>query len=314
MNDIHGIAPNAPKTLNELRMLLSGFGPFTSRYVLTLPGYKNWHQYLLNHFAHLGEIDQKRLKSILSNARDRQAFIDRTVDFWPITHSWPINALRIWQPHYKPIHVSDEDYLSISKNHPEYIKHIHSPEDIHITSPSDEEIETEPENYWDASKWLCQISAEIHFIDPYLNPQKNKDVSDIFEYYIKQILKLKKPTYIHFWSRIDTGTTNNEIINIENQISKIISNSDTQRNIFFIFHFVDDVKSKDKLHARYLLTEKGGIKFDQGFQRLRPKGRKNIISPIGESLHQILFEKFSKSTNDFPTAKTIQIKNNSQIK
>lgn len=308
MNDIHGIAPNAVNTPNELRALLSGFGPFTSRYVLTLPGYKNWHQYLLNHFAHLGEIDQKRLKSILSNAKDRQAFIDRTLDFWPITRSWPINALQNWQSHYKTIYVSDEDYLSISMETPEKLMFLVSPDDDHTISPSDQEISTEPEDYWKVSKWLCQISAEIHIIDPYINPCKSKDISDVFDKYINQLLILQKPTYINFWSRFERDMTGNDVTKIEEYINNSINACNPKRSIYLKFHLANDATSKDKLHARYLITEKGGIKFDQGFQRIRPSGRKNIAPPIGESLHQILFDKFSKSTNDFSITKTIKIR------
>ncbi|MEY4978460.1 MAG: hypothetical protein RLZZ352_730 [Pseudomonadota bacterium] len=306
MNDIHGVAPNAVNTPNELRMLLAGFGPFTSRYILTVPGYKNWHDHLLKNFSHLGDMDQKRLRSILSDAKNKQAFIDKTVDFWPVTQSWPMNALRIWQPNYKPIHVSEEDYLSISTEHPEHTEKIISPTDTYTASPSDEEIDTEPADYWNVSKWLCQISAEIHFIDPYLNPYKSRDISDVLEYYIEQLLKLRKPTYIIFWSRAEKTMTANQTNTNESLIKNLVKNKNIDREISFKFRMVSDATSIDKLHARYLLTEKGGIKFDQGFQRIRPKGRKNIASPIGEPLHRKLFEKFSKSKNDFSIEREIK--------
>lgn len=308
MNEIHGVAPNATNTLNELRTLLSGFGPFTSRYILTLPGYKNWHQYLLAHYAHLGEMDQKRLRSILSNAKDRQAFIDRNVDRWPATHTWPINALRIWESHYKSIHVSEEDYLSILTEYPDKAKSLATLDNSEPISPADEEINTEPQDYWNTSKWLCQISAEIHIIDPYINPSNSRDTADVFEFYVEQLSKLQKPTYIHFWTRAWKEITHRDTLEIETTIKKIIDRCKPQKNISFKYYLVDDAISPDKLHARYLITEKGGIKFDQGFQRIRPKGRKNIASPIGENLHKTLFEKFSKMKNEFQISKTIDVR------
>lgn len=310
MNDIHGIAPNALQTLNELKYLISSFGPFSSRYILTVPSYKTWHKLLLENFSHLGEIDQKRLTSILIQTNNKHAFIDQILDYWPSTKTWSINALEHWQhrPRYKPIYVSNEDFEKIAIEFPEYIKNLHQPDDILALSAADEEIETEPENYWNSIKWLSQISAEVHFIDPYFNPFSGSDVLDIFTYLIEKISTLKKITYLHFWIRIDERNFESHRFEIEIKpiIKKHIDKS--KKNLIIQLHVIQDNTSINKLHARYFLTEKGGIKFDQGFQRVRPVGRKNVISPVGEDLHQKLFDAFSKNRNDFKITKTIEIR------
>lgn len=55
------------------------------------------------------------------------------------------------------------------------------------------------------------------------------------------------------------------------------------------------------------MTEKGGIKFDQGFQRIRPKGGKNVISPVGADLHRNLQDKYFGKNYEFDVVDTVKV-------
>lgn len=313
MNDIYGMAPNAHATVAELRVLLATFGPHNSRYVWTLPSHKVWRDSVLAHFSHLGEIDQARLKSILSKAIENSAFMDRPINCWPSAVCWLKNALEYWRmekPPCKPIYVSDADYDELVFSQPEDAKFLISPYELSTVSPADEEIGTRPEDYWKISKWLCAISGEVHLIDPYFDPTTGSNVRDVFMHFLEQIALLRKPTYVHCWVRfdrrkdvLDRRSASSELRNLMRQATQGV-----QRGLQLSFHWVEDHASADKLHARYMLTEKGGIKFDQGFQRVRPVGKKNMVSPIGHDLHLQLFRKFSRRENDFKVLETVEVR------
>ncbi|MCW2311308.1 hypothetical protein M2244_001036 [Rhodoferax antarcticus] len=51
------------------------------------------------------------------------------------------------------------------------------------------------------------------------------------------------------------------------------------------------------MHGRYLLSIKGGIRLDQGFQQL-PTGRKVEVGPIGKIVHDGLLEIFFDYKHD----------------
>ena len=320
MNDIYGIAPNAHATVAELRVLLASFGPHTSRYVWPLPGHKIWRDSVLENFGNLGEMDQARLKSILSKAIESGAFMDRSIDCWPSAVSWLKNALPYWRnakPPYKPIYVSEAEYDDCLVSQPEDANFLMSPYELSTVSPSDEEIRTEPEDYWRVSKWLCTISGELHFVDPFFDPTSRSDIRDVFVHFLEQIALLRKPIYVHFWVRFDARkNSSGEFRNVleRRRISADLrdmmrrSIHGVQRGLCLSFHLVEDGYSVDKLHARYILTEKGGIKFDQGFQRIRPISKKNVVSPVGRDLHQQLFHKFSKKENRFKVLETVEVR------
>jgi hypothetical protein len=320
MNDIYGMAPNAHATVAELRVLLATFGPHNSRYVWTLPSHKVWRDSVLAHFSHLGEIDQARLKSILSKAIENSAFMDRSINCWPSAVCWLKNALEYWrmeQPPCKPIYVSDVDYDDLVFSQPGDAKFLISPYELSTVSPADEEIGTRPEDYWKVSKWLCTISGEVHFIDPYFDPTTGTKVRDVFVHFLEQIALLRKLEYVHFWVRFDVGkdsfgrrrdSLDRRRVSAELRDIMKQATHGVQRGLRLSFHWVEDGASADRLHARYLLTEKGGIKFDQGFQRIHPVGKKNMVSPVGHELHLQLFRKFSRKENSFKVLETVEVR------
>jgi len=55
------------------------------------------------------------------------------------------------------------------------------------------------------------------------------------------------------------------------------------------FHFVDNSDSTNRLHARYLLAQKGGLRYDKGFEA--PLNPPLVdISLLDHALHRELFD------------------------
>lgn len=311
MNELYGIEPSAYSTPKEWGAQLASFGPHTGRYVLVLPDYKAWSEAVTSR-ADLGDLDRERIRSVLRKALDHSSFRGLSMDRWQLTERWLDNAIVYWRlanSKHKSIFVHEDCYSDFTKARPDDCRLLASADDFLPFSPADEEIDTQPENYWKVSQWLCQISAEIHLIDPYFNPVAGADVRKVFVHYVEQIARLKKPIKVHFWARSRNRGVRLDLQKTSQELERLIKDAarEGRGGLRFHFHWVSDEASRDKLHARYLLTEKGGIQFDQGFQILRPSGKKNMVSPVGADLHRELFDRFTNGKNSFDIEKTIKI-------
>ena len=311
MNDLYGIEPGAYRTPKEWSMQLASFGPHTGRYILCLPGYSVWHDAVLSHLSDMGDLERERIKAVLLKAVKASGFIDRPSDHWRGSEGWLLNALAHWRSadaRHKAIFVHEIQYEEVAKKMPDDLRFLASADDYLQISPADREIETEPVNYWDAARLLCSISAHIHFIDPYLDPSRKEDVRIVFVNFVEKISALKKVTEVHFWVRDDSqGDFERRAAN--KKIEEIMRRAaeGKKKGLKLFFNWVSDRQSAGKMHARYLLTEKGGIKFDQGFQRIRPKGGKNVISPVGADLHRNLQDKYFGKNYEFDVVDTIKV-------
>ena len=309
MNDLFGLAPNAYSSAREIRLLMGSFGPQSSRFILTFPLFSEWRDRLLSEFENAGDIEKERIKSVLKSAKDNHALIDRGNLTFNNSLSWTENAIQVWKDggDFKKIYVSDDEHHAISQSANSCFLPVLLPaSEPEPFTASDEQIDTTPQSYWRSSKILCSISQEIHFIDPYLNPLK-RDFKGIFSLFLQELSKKRKVTTVHFWVRgkliLDSHGESAEP-EIRDLITSSISGASHKLSVNF--NLVSDDTATDKLHARYLLSECGGIKFDQGFQKL-PDGRTNIVSPSGVDLHKNLFQKFSHQKFDLKIASSILV-------
>ena len=69
---------------------------------------------------------------------------------------------------------------------------------------------------------------------------------------------------------------------------------------------MEDSRAKDRIHARYLLSSKGAIQFDQGFIEL---GLNNTVPVVPVSLprHRDLMKKYFSAENDLKVIWTFSL-------
>ena len=70
---------------------------------------------------------------------------------------------------------------------------------------------------------------------------------------------------------------------------------------------IDDESRQTKMHGRYLLSIKGGIRFDQGFQKL-PEGRHVDVGSIGKNTHDALLDIYCDSKHDMQVVERLAFK------
>ena len=95
------------------------------------------------------------------------------------------------------------------------------------------------------------------------------------------------------WEQLESG--------LRNELERFC-----QKTLVFNFFAVDDRYKKDNLHARYLLSVRGGIRFDKGFQT--QKRSRFDVTPIGSGILKVLDDKFISGRNDLYKKKVLTIK------
>ncbi|OAI24738.1 hypothetical protein [Methylomonas koyamae] len=299
MNENFASEPNCCENMHEFRHFLERFGPYAGRYLIAYP--KDWFKEVEAHIGSWGELDQVRAKTLLRRARENAAILTKPNLIWDGSKSWFDNAVeRAVERDFDGIIIARRSD-SLSRGN------AHTCDDLEWPPTAEERIIAIPEEYVRVSRFLLLISYELFFIDPYLNPCK-QSISSVIEKMLQVVAKGKCHRLV-FWSRtsniIDTrnGIT---LDDVENKLRKIISEIEFKHDFKLEFLLVDDDRSRERMHGRYLLSIKGGLRLDQGFQQLS-KGRKVEVGPVGRATHEELIRIFLDGAHDIQIDHRINI-------
>lgn len=309
MNELSGVSPQCFSTANELRLFLSTYGPHTGKYVLAYPSFTRWRNLILECYVNAGDIERERIKSALTTAVRSAAFIEKGNIPWVDSVEWLKNAVdtQTATKQFSQLFISDAEYDKLLREMREIEQYgICTIFESGLSGPVDELIETSPGAYLKNISILFSISHDIHLVDPYFNPLK-RDRREIYSEFVLKTCSSTRPIKFRFWVRgeqmLDNAGEFNEELLLEITRGKMRANHpDTSMD----FILLDDELSAEKLHARYFITEKGGVKFDQGFQKL-PAGRRNVVSPMGKALHESIYKNFTKDNFSMKVRKRLKI-------
>ena len=73
MNECYAAEPDAIERVSDLKALISQFGPFSGRYLISLP--PNWIDKIQSRFDQAGERESAQVRQLLYRARDSAALI-----------------------------------------------------------------------------------------------------------------------------------------------------------------------------------------------------------------------------------------------
>jgi len=289
MNEIYAADPSVCRHVSELKLLLASFGPYTGRYLANYP--TDWISLVEKNFDNFGEIEVARVKTILRRAKENMTIVTRTNLAWDPAQTWLENA----KPLLNTVPVLF-DGLIAQQALPPSIHHLH---DLDFPPTSEERIPGIASEYARVSKVLMLLSPELVLVDPYLNPAK-RSYAPVLEV-IFSIAAKGKCRKISLWARASELFKSCEQSSIKSELKDSIyqlalnSGFNSSREIEMIL--VEDEKSQAKMHGRYLLSIKGGIRFDQGFQKL-PEGRRVDVGPIGKEIHNKLLDIYFDGKHD----------------
>lgn len=275
MNERYALEPAAPESAAELRALLRQFGPYAGRYVVACP--RRWREQVLAHCAGWGEVEQARVRSALRQAHEQLAVVQDAALPWDDRRDWLANATALRVP------AGPLDGLIAARTAGASFP---TPDTIDLPPTAERRIASSPAEYARASHTLLHESPELVFVDPYLDPRV-EDVRCVLEAMLR-VAAAGRCERITLWAR------HAEVTRRDERLGKVLaalralrraSGYDAPRALECFL--VDDHASRDRLHARYLLSKHGAIRFDKGFQQ-QSMQRKVDVAVVGRHVHEEL--------------------------
>ncbi|WP_225784006.1 hypothetical protein [Xenophilus sp. Marseille-Q4582] len=291
MNELYGVDPEIIKSVSDLRSILNYFGPYTGRYLVNYPvDSPDWMARLNANLANLSDLQIARAKRLLSQANTDLRMVRKDGLPWRVTRDWLENAEPL-------MNAGILDGLIAKESRPPAI---HDFDDFEISTTSEERIIGCGEEYARVSEILLFYSQEVALVDPYMDPVKSKYES-VLERLLKKAAQRRTKKKFIFWARasavFSNGETDQLYADLERQLNKLLKKSGLEPGSSIEMNLVEDKGGINTMHGRYLLSRKGGIRFDQGFQRLSV-GIKTDVSPIGKKTHDELLEIYFDGSHD----------------
>ena len=299
MNELIASSPKSFNSNAELKLLLDLFGPFTGRYHLSCPN--DWRKQVDLEISDWPDIKKAKAKRLIEKALDGGGFVSRGGIDWEPNKGWIDNILGLFEKEpdlLKYIIAGADDAV------PDSQKNIVHLDDASLPATEEEKMVAKADEYVRVSRFLLLRRPELIFIDPYLDPC-NKHIRPVLEDMFS-VIAVGRCESVKFWSRRSTFDNNKsgfDDVKFELQELKKKSNA---HKVNIEFNIVDDWNSQYRMHARYLLSLKGGVKFDQGFQTL-DKGKKVDVSPIGQNILDELITLYIEGKNGFKIIKKIKV-------
>ena len=301
MNEFYATDPKACQSAADLRTLLSWFGPFTGRYLATYPS--DWLRQIESRLGERGDIERARASTLLRRAKERSAVVSKAKLPWEETRSWVDNALPLRKPAgeaFDAVIGADEDavnndlVLSFDNHDP--------------PTTSEERIASRPAEFVRVARTLLLVSPQIYLIDPFLDPL-NQNCESVLSA-LMAVAAQGKAEGVVIWARASKVCGDPPSARICSKVRDALAgiakragfNGPGRR---FELKLVRDELSASKMHGRYLLSIKGGVRFDQGFAKL-PKGRRMDVGPIGQQAHNELLTIYLEGKHDMVVVQTIR--------
>jgi hypothetical protein len=246
MNERIAVEPCVFESARDIKYLFEKCGFQNGRFIAQYP--PGWLNDLRKEIEKLPALDQLRAKRVLENLKDT-SILPCNAPF-DKTKQWVDNALAQSQL---------GQFKSVIGDHPPRTLTLDEVDDEILGDARGERILQTAAEYARIAKPLLSVSSEIYLIDPYFRlgrPNRTK------------VLKA-------FISSIGQRPVRIVIISRHEELSKDIPSSEALAHqhilpllksgqVVRILSVVDD--NENKMHARYLLSIKGAIKYDKGFE------------------------------------------------
>lgn len=302
MNELYAADPAVCGHASELKLLLTSFGPYTGRYLANYP--VEWSALVERQFESVGEVEAAKVKTLLRRARETTALITKANLPWGVERNWLENAAPLLGK--SPAAPAVFDGLIATQAAPPAIHHLH---ELDLPPTAEERIAGTANEYARISKILLVLSPELALIDPYLNPLKRSCFSVLKALF--ETAARGQSQKISLWVRASevfgSGAHSATRTDLEDALRRLAdqANFKPRREIEMIL--VEDESRQTKMHGRYLLSIKGGIRLDQGFQQL-PAGRHVDVGPIGKTTHNALLDIYFDGKHDMRVEERLVLK------
>ena len=144
---------------------------------------------------------------------------------------------------------------------------------------------------------LIKNTSKVIFVDPYFDLHSASTYLDTLGEFASTASQSGKCRNFLLYARSKFIPHAKER-DIERAFNKAILHR-VQLRFSITTRYVDDSRNKNPLHARYLLADKGGLRYDKGFRPGNPPIYVDI-SLLDREMHHELYERFTATPNEYP--------------
>lgn len=249
INQKYALKPETQLDPLELMLILDKFGLSEGRFLSRLPD--NWRPKIIEEFEkrNLGEIEVTRIKRSLQRLKERGGILDL-----PIAYKEELNWLNNALKAKSEGHI--DDIISDPTDHVISVKDII--ENNSLSACRDTKIYWTAEEMVRVAKPLLSLSEEVYIVDRYIQ-LRSGDPDGYFRFFktIIETTQGKKIKFIIYCTKEHFEKTDSKK-NFKKKIAPQLSSN--QSIEFFI------LSNQTTLHERFIMSLKGGIYYDKGFQ------------------------------------------------
>ncbi|MDD2917525.1 hypothetical protein [Rhodoferax sp.] len=299
MNELFAADPLVCTSASDLKLLFASFGPYAGRYLANYPS--DWATQVQRGLDPVGEIEAARIQTLLRRAKENLTLVNRLNLPWKPDQAWLANASPLLEGSSSVF-----EGLIANGGTPPTVHELH---DVDLPPTAEERVAGTANEYARISKILLLLSPEIAFIDPYLNPQKRACSAVLGALF--DLVGRGKCQKITLWTRaadvLGAGNTNAVMADMKETLQRLAVTANFKSGREIEMNLVEDESRQTKMHGRYVLSVKGGVRLDQGFQQL-PNGRQVDVGPIGKVIHNELLDIFFDGRHDMRVVERIAFK------
>lgn len=286
MNELFAIEPTAFDDYKDLNYLLSKFGFYEGRFVAEYP--HDWVKQVILHLNILPEIERSRAVSLLRRFKD-----DHLIQVglkWKYEQNWIENASKQKQSKFV-------NEVIVARNHRgEFI----SPDDVDDSyfhenwCGRQSRVKSTAEDYASAASMLLRSSHEVAIIDPYISTFDDR-WKRVINKFAAVAIQGKCRRFIVF-----SFDKNSDTAEMVQKGSRYFFGDAIKLGMKISYYLLQDTKNtKADDHARYLLSKKGAMHFDKGFDEDKP-ARLRMVGVLDKPMHTELCNQYFEGEDALP--------------
>lgn len=298
MNDVYGIDPSAPSSIEEFTQLMRLFGVGEGRFIANFP--IDWVSRFHEHIQSLSPMEQHRhLQRWIDGGRNSIVPV-QAIGSFKATFGWLENSALIKDEVVKIIGAKGCSAIATPLN-----EALMNPDGFPDASGA--HIERTPRAYAKAARPLMQTSSKVVLVDPYFK-LRYRDIHDgnkirysrrhaeTLSALVTEALKWKRVSvFCLFISNKEALIDDPDESTFKSDLAEIRNRCGAPDD-FFEHKLLDSNYSTDR-HPRYLLGMNQGLKFDWGFdvddQKSRGPLSTNHVEWIGRKALEPLLKRFT---------------------
>jgi hypothetical protein len=288
MLHVYAVEPACLGEWQNFRYVIEGFGVSHGRLISQFP--KDWPKRVFDACASFTFRQRQQLQIELERIK-KHALI-RSSRAYDGALSWPANAVNQHQ-NGKPFHAV---IVKEAAGQPDYVLGV---DDLSVSNPlwrpkKEDKIPRTPTDLGNAVRHLLCMSDRILFVDKMYHPAKQR-WQDTLIHFITLASAGRTPPSFEYHSEIDNDALgkpeSQRIQEYQNACNLYLKHLLPTGSQIRMHRWTKWNDKSDFFHARYILTEKGGVRVDWGLDADKP-GQKTDVSLLEEDMWKQTWDLF----------------------